>query len=78
MFECHLVQGSVLRKVMEAISALVDNANVECSSSGESGLFYHECISFSELSLSHFVVSRAQHASDGYQQCLPRSDGTQL
>ena len=35
MFECHLIQGSVLRKLMEAVVALVNNANIECSSSGE-------------------------------------------
>ena len=35
MFECHLVQGSVLRKLMEAVVALVNNANIECASSGK-------------------------------------------
>lgn len=38
MFECHLVQGSVLRKLMEAVVALVNNANIECASSGESAV----------------------------------------
>ncbi len=34
MFECRLAQGSLLRKIMEAIGPLVTEVNIECSSSG--------------------------------------------
>lgn len=34
MFECRLVQGSLLRKIMEAINPLVTDVNIECTSSG--------------------------------------------
>lgn len=34
MFECRLTQGSLLKKIMEAISPLVTEVNIECSSSG--------------------------------------------
>ncbi|CDP03659.1 unnamed protein product [Coffea canephora] len=34
MFELRLVQGSLLKKVLDAIKDLVNNANFDCSSSG--------------------------------------------
>lgn len=34
MFECRLTQGSLLRKIIEAINPLVTEMNIECTSSG--------------------------------------------
>ena len=35
MFEARLVQGSLLKKILDAIKDLVEDANWDCSSSGE-------------------------------------------
>ena len=80
MFECHLVQGSVLRKVMEAISALVDNGNIECSSTGGFGTcVYLFSVFVSRDCRERCVVrfSRDEHAGHGHQQRVPCSNGTQ-
>ncbi|MFN3503983.1 MAG: hypothetical protein ACK4ZJ_17170, partial [Allorhizobium sp.] len=34
MFEARLVQGSLLKKLVEAMKDLVTDANIDCSSSG--------------------------------------------
>lgn len=35
MFEARIVQGSLLKKILEAVKDLVGDCNFECSSSGE-------------------------------------------
>ena len=35
MFECRLAQGSLLKKIMEATVSIVDQVNIECTSSGK-------------------------------------------
>ena len=35
MFEAKLAQSSLLKKVLDALRELVEDANLECSSSGE-------------------------------------------
>jgi hypothetical protein len=52
MFEARLVQGAILKKIIEAIRELVTDANLDCSSTGISmqviynffqiSLYYHE------------------------------------
>lgn len=34
MFEARLVQGSLLKKILEAVKELVESANFDCSSNG--------------------------------------------
>ena len=34
MFECRLAQASLIKKIMEAICPVVDEINLECTSSG--------------------------------------------
>ena len=34
MFEARLVQGAILKKIIEAIRELVTDANLDCSSTG--------------------------------------------
>ena len=34
MFEARLVQGSTLKKIVEAIRELVENANLDCAPTG--------------------------------------------
>jgi len=34
MFECGLAQASLIKKIMEAICPVVDEINLECTSSG--------------------------------------------
>ena len=45
MFEAKLAQSSLLKKVLDALRELVEDANLECSSSGEwLPVYVWECV----------------------------------
>ena len=50
MFEARLVQGSLLKKLLEAIKDFVQDANWDCSASGEL------CSTLQPLSLHHLTT----------------------
>lgn len=45
MFEARLVQGSLLKKVLDALRELVEETNLDCSSSGEDTPPQDSCLS---------------------------------
>ncbi|KAH7690820.1 Rad9/Ddc1 protein [Dioscorea alata] len=58
MFEVRLVQGSVLKKVVEAIRELVTDANFDCSSTG---------LSLQAMDSSHVALVALLLRSDGFE-----------
>ena len=50
MFEARLVQGSLLKKVLDALRELVEETNLDCSSSGEDTPPQDSCLSPPPLS----------------------------
>lgn len=58
MFEARLVQGSVLKKLMDSIKDLVSDANLDCSSSG---------VSLQAMDSSHVSLVSLFLRSDGFQ-----------
>lgn len=57
MFEARVVQGSILKKIMEAIKDLVTDANFDCSSTG---------ISLQAMDSSHVSLVSLQLLADGF------------
>jgi proliferating cell nuclear antigen len=41
MFEARILQGSLLKKIIEAIKELVTDANLDCNETGISMQVYH-------------------------------------
>ncbi|KAJ0967109.1 hypothetical protein J5N97_024026 [Dioscorea zingiberensis] len=58
MFEVRLVQGSLLKKVVEAIRELVTDANIDCSSTG---------LSLQAMDSSHVALIALLLRSDGFE-----------
>lgn len=58
MFEVRLVQGSLLKKVVEAIRELVTEANIDCSSTG---------LSLQAMDSSHVALVALLLRSDGFE-----------
>jgi proliferating cell nuclear antigen len=58
MLEARLVQGSVLRKVVDAVKDLVNEANVDVSSSG---------FSLQAMDTSHVSLIAMQLRSDAFE-----------
>jgi proliferating cell nuclear antigen len=58
MFEARLVQGSVLKKVLESIKDLVTDANFDCSATGDS----RQAMDSSHVSLVALLLR-----SDGFE-----------
>ncbi|CAM9480944.1 unnamed protein product [Discosporangium mesarthrocarpum] len=57
MFEARLIQGSLLKKIVEAIRELVSDANLDCSESG---------ISMQAMDSSHVSLCSLKLRSDGF------------
>lgn len=57
MFEARVLQGSILKKIMEAIKDLVTDANFDCSSTG---------ISLQAMDSSHVSLVSLQLLADGF------------
>ena len=70
MFECRLTHGSLLRKIMEAISPLVTEVNIECTSSGEPSRNSFTVATY------HHDLYRTVCASNGHCQRVPGQHGT--
>ncbi|CDP06917.1 unnamed protein product [Coffea canephora] len=60
MFELRLVQGSLLKKVLDAIKDLVNDANFNCSSSG---------FSLQAMDSSHVALVALLLRSEGFEHC---------
>eukprot|EP00850_Spirogloea_muscicola_P002259 SM000008S22348 [mRNA] locus=s8:1171212:1172700:- [translate_table: standard] len=58
MFEARLLQGSLLKKVLDAIKDLVTDANFDCSSSG---------FSLQAMDSSHVALVALLLRSDGFE-----------
>lgn len=58
MFEARLVQGNLLRKVLEAIKDLVTDGNFDCSSTG---------FSLQAMDSSHVALVALLLRSDGFE-----------
>ena len=58
MFEARLVQGGLLKKVLEAIKDLVTDANFDCSPTG---------FSLQAMDSSHVSLVAMQLRSDGFE-----------
>jgi len=58
MFECRLLQGSILKKIMESIKDLVNEANFDCSSTG---------ITLQAMDSSHVSLVALFLRADGFQ-----------
>jgi proliferating cell nuclear antigen len=58
MFEARLVQGSVLKKVLESIKDLVTDANFDCSATG---------YSLQAMDSSHVSLVALLLRSDGFE-----------
>ena len=58
MFEARLVQGSLLKKVLEAIKDLVTDANFDCSSSG---------FSLQAMDSSHVALVALMMKAEGFE-----------
>jgi proliferating cell nuclear antigen len=58
MFEAKLVQGTILKKIVDAIKDIVTEANFECSSSG---------ISIQSMDSSHVCLVVIELNSDGFE-----------
>ena len=58
MFEARLVQGGLLKKVLEAIKDLVSDANFDCSPTG---------FSLQAMDSSHVSLVAMQLRSDGFE-----------
>ena len=58
MFELRLVQGSLLKKVMEAIKDLVNDANFDCSATG---------FSMQAMDSSHVALVALLLRSEGFE-----------
>ena len=52
MFEAKLAQSSLLKKVLDALKEIVEDTNLECSSSGQSRLLLPHLLLSLSLSLS--------------------------
>lgn len=57
MFEARLVQGNMLKKILEAIKELVTEANLDCSSAG---------ISLQAMDLAHVSLVHLMLRADGF------------
>jgi len=58
MFEARLIQGSILKKIMEAIKELVTDANFDCSSAG---------ISLQAMDMNHVSLVALQLKAEGFE-----------
>lgn len=58
MFEARLVQGSLLKKIIDSIKDLVSDANFDCSASG---------FSLQAMDNSHVSLVAMQIKSDGFE-----------
>lgn len=58
MFEARLVQGGILKKLIEAIKDLVTDANLDCSSTG---------VSLQAMDSSHVSLVSLFLRNDGFQ-----------
>jgi len=59
MFEARLLQGAILKKIMDSIKDLVENANFDCNSTG---------ISLQAMDSSHVSLVTLFLREDGFQQ----------
>lgn len=57
MYEAQLIQGSLLKKIVEAVRELVSNANLDCSPSG---------ISMQAMDSSHVSLCALKIRDDGF------------
>ena len=57
MFEARLVQGSLIKKIVEAMKDLVTDANIDCSASG---------LSMQAMDSSHVSLCALLMRSDGF------------
>ena len=44
MFEAKLAQGNLLKKVLDALREIVEEANLDCSSTGNPSLSLSSCV----------------------------------
>lgn len=58
MFEARLVQGSLLKKVLESIKELVNDANFDCAANG---------FSLQAMDSSHVALVSLMLRSDGFE-----------
>lgn len=58
MFEARLVQGSLLKKIIDAVKDLVTDANFECNQTG---------FSLQAMDNSHVSLVAMQLRSDGFE-----------
>ncbi len=65
MFEARLVQGSTLKKIVEAIRELVENANLDCAPTGITMQVLIHCYQVYHNNLLFFRVGH------GLQPCFP-------
>ena len=77
MFEAKLAQSSLLKKVLDALREIVEDANLDCSSSGESSsaspsftmLCHCFCpgIKCQAMDSSHVALVSFELSSDGFE-----------
>ena len=71
MFEARIVQGSLLKKILEAVKDLVGDCNFECSSSGEKlifDLYLHTSSTHTIPLLLLITLSLCLHSSTTFTQ----------
>lgn len=59
MFSCKLVDGNILKKIVESIKDVVNNVNIEVNREG---------MSFQAMDLSHVALVTLSLKADGFQE----------
>lgn len=68
MFEAKLLEGAILKKIVESIKDIVTEANIDISPSGK----IHTLLTKISLLLIHYSIIRYLIASYGQFSCCPR------